>query len=55
MKKYGFATVVAGGMIAAALGLAGGAQADVGHHNWLNQIGPHVTVPQVDTTVHQSH
>jgi hypothetical protein len=27
----------------------------VSHHDWLDQIGPHVTVPHVDTTVHQSH
>lgn len=55
MKKFGFATVIASGLIAAVLGLAGPAQADVGHHVWVNNIGPHVTVPQVDTTVHQSH
>lgn len=55
MKKFGFATVVAGGMVAAVLGLAGPAQADVAHHDWINHNGAHVTVPQVDTTVHQSH
>ncbi|GAS86148.1 hypothetical protein [Mycolicibacterium brisbanense] len=55
MKKFGFATIIASGMAAAVLGLAGAAQADVSHHDWLDQIGPHVTVPQVDTSVHQSH
>jgi hypothetical protein len=55
MKKFGFATIVASGMAAAVLGLAGPAQADVSHHSWLDQIGPHVSVPQVDNTVHQSH
>jgi hypothetical protein len=27
----------------------------VDHTTWLNDIGPHVNVPQVDTSVHQSH
>jgi hypothetical protein len=54
MKKFGFATIIASGMAAAVLGLAGPAQADIEHHGWLDQIGPHVTVPQVDNTVHQS-
>jgi hypothetical protein len=55
MKKFGFATIIASGLTAAVLGLAGPAQADIGHHDWVNNIGPHVTVPQVDTSVHQSH
>ena len=72
MKKFGFATVAATGMVAAALGLAAPALAapvaetqtvlasasnlptDVSHHDWVDNIGPHVTVPQVDTSVHQS-
>ena len=32
MKKFGFATIVASGLAAAVLGLAGPAQADIGHH-----------------------
>ncbi|MGV0780989.1 hypothetical protein [Mycolicibacterium sp. XJ775] len=55
MKKFGLTAVVASGLAAAVLGLAGPASADVSHHDWLDQIGPHVTVPHVDTTVHQSH
>jgi hypothetical protein len=55
MKKFGFATIIASGLTAAVLGLAGPAQADTGHHDWVNNIGPHVSVPQVDTSVHQSH
>ena len=55
MKKLGIASVFAGALTAAVVGLAGPAQADIGHHDWLDQIGPHVTVPQVDTSVHQSH
>jgi hypothetical protein len=55
MKKFGFATVIASGLAAALLGLAGPAQADIGHHDWVNNTGPHVSVPQVDTSVHQSH
>ncbi len=55
MKKFGFATVIASGLAAAVLGLAGPAQADIGHHEWVNNNGTHVVVPQVDTSVHQSH
>ena len=54
MKKFGFATIVASGMAAAVLGLAGPAQADSSHLSWVDQLGSHVSVPQVDTTVHQS-
>ena len=55
MKKLGFATIVAGGMAAAVLGLAGPAQADIGHHAWVNDITqPQVSVPHVDTSVQQS-
>jgi hypothetical protein len=54
MKKLGFATIIASGLTAAVLGLAGPAQADIGHHDWINVIQPQVTVPQVDNTVHQS-
>jgi hypothetical protein len=54
MKKFGFASVVATGFIAAVIGLAAPAQADLGHHDWVNQIngGSSVVVPQVDTNVH---
>jgi hypothetical protein len=55
MKKLGFATIIASGLTAAVLGLAGPAQADVGHHDWINNIQPQVSVPQVDTSAHQSH
>lgn len=55
MKKLGFATIVAGGMAAAVLGFAGPAQADIDHHAFINDITPTVSVPHVDTTVHQSH
>jgi hypothetical protein len=54
MKKFGFATIVASGMAAAVLGLAGPAQADSSHLSWVDQLGSHVSVPQVDNTVHQS-
>jgi hypothetical protein len=54
MKKLGFATMIASGLTAAVLGLAGPASADVGHHDWVHVIQPQVTVPQVDTTVQQS-
>ena len=54
MSKLGLATLIAGGLTAAVLGLAGPAQADMSHYNWVNTLAQHVTVPQVDTTVHQS-
>jgi hypothetical protein len=67
VKKFGFATIIASGLVAGALGLTAPAalaavlpvssttiSADVDHHAWLDQIAPHVNVPQVDTTVHQS-
>jgi hypothetical protein len=54
MKKLGLATIIAGGMTAAVLGFAGPAQADIDHHAFINDITPTVSVPHVDTTVHQS-
>jgi hypothetical protein len=54
MKKFGLAAVIASGMTAAALGFAGGAQADIVHHDWVHDIQQQVTVPHVDTTVMQS-
>ena len=55
MKKFGFATIAASGLAAAIIGLAGPAQADLIHHDWIYDIQPQVTVPHVDTSVHQSH
>lgn len=55
MKKFGFATMIASGLAAAVLGFAGPAQADTGHHDWIYDIQPQVSVPHVDTSVHQSH
>jgi hypothetical protein len=54
MKKFGFATIAASGLAAAILGFAGPAQAGIDHHDWLHDIQPQVTVPQVDTSVQQS-
>jgi hypothetical protein len=54
MKKFGFATIIGGGLAAAVVGFAGPAQADLGHNQWANNAGQHATAPQVDTTVHQS-
>ena len=54
MKKFGFATIVAGGLAASALGFSGAAQADISHNAFINEITPTVNVPHVDTTVHQS-
>jgi hypothetical protein len=56
MKKFGLAAIAASGLAAAVIGLAGPASADTAHHDWVyNLIQPQVTVPHVDTTVHQSH
>ena len=54
IQKFGFATIVAGGLTAGALGFSGAAQADIEHHAFINDITQTVNVPQVDTTVHQS-
>ncbi|BBY58297.1 hypothetical protein [Mycolicibacterium sarraceniae] len=54
MKKYAITTAIAGAMTAAVLGLAAPAQADLGHNDWVNNIGPSATAPHVDTTVHAS-
>jgi hypothetical protein len=68
MKKFGLATIATSGLIAGVLGfaVAPAALADaapvspslittgIDHHTWLDQIGPNVNVPQVDTSVHQS-
>ena len=67
MKKLGFATIAATGLVAAVLGLAAPASAafstgltsttistDLDHHDWVHQIGPDVYVPQVSTSVSQS-
>jgi hypothetical protein len=54
MKKFGFATIIASGLTAAVLGFATPAQADLIHHDWVHDIQTQVSVPQVDTGVHQS-
>jgi hypothetical protein len=54
MKKFGFASIAATGLAAAILSFAAPAQADIGHHAWIYDIQPSVSVPHVDTSVHQS-
>lgn len=54
IQKFGFASIIAGGLAASALGFSGAAQADIDHHAFINEITPTVHVPHVDTTVHQS-
>src|SRR5260370_1677104 len=67
MKTFVFATIIASGLVAGALGIAAPAaqaavepvssttiSAGVDHHVWLDQIGPQVNVPKVDNSVHQS-
>ena len=55
MKNITFASAIATALTAAVLGLAAPAQADIGHHDWVNNNNPTAQVPHVDTTVHQSH
>ena len=50
MKKFGFATIVASCLAAAVLGLAGPAQADLGHHDWVVDIQQHAPVGSVTPT-----
>jgi hypothetical protein len=55
MKKLTFASAIAAALTAGVLGFAGPAQADIGHHDWVNNItNPAASVSHVDTTVHQS-
>jgi hypothetical protein len=49
MKKFGFATIVASGLAAAVLGLAGPAQADIGHRDWV--LDNHQTAPVNSTPI----
>ncbi len=51
MKKFGFATIVASGLAAAVLGLAGPAQADIGHHDWVVNTQQHATVGSFTPTI----
>lgn len=44
VNKVGLAGIVGGGLIAAVLGLAAPAQADVGHHAWAAQQNPSARV-----------
>jgi hypothetical protein len=50
MKKFGFATIVASGLAAAVLGLAGPAQADIGHHQWVQDIQQQANVGSTTPT-----
>jgi hypothetical protein len=53
MKKFGLAGIVGGGLLAAVLGFAAPAQADLSHNIWANQQNNgSVSAPQVDTSVH---
>ncbi|MHA3024737.1 hypothetical protein ACXPWS_31210 [Mycobacterium sp. BMJ-28] len=47
MKKFGFASVIATGFVAAIVGLAAPAQADITHHEWVHDIQQHATTGQV--------
>jgi hypothetical protein len=51
MKKFGFAGIVATGFAAAVIGLAGPANADITHHQWIHDIQQQATTGQVTSTV----
>jgi hypothetical protein len=51
MKKFGFASIVATGFAAALLGLAGPASADIGHHQWVQDIQQQATTGGATSTV----
>jgi hypothetical protein len=50
MKKFGFASIIATGFAAALVGLAAPAQADITHHQWINDIQQHASTGQVTST-----
>jgi hypothetical protein len=55
MKKIGLAGIVGGGLVAAVLGFAAPASADLGHNVWANQQNQtSASAPSVNTSVHQS-
>jgi hypothetical protein len=54
VKKFGFASAIATALTVGVLGLAAPAQADIGHHDWVNNVNSTASAPHVDTTVHQS-
>jgi hypothetical protein len=55
MKKFTLASIVGGGLVAAVVGFAAPAQADLSHNIWANQQnGTSATVPHADNSVHQS-
>jgi len=54
MKRFAVSTVLAGGLFAGLLGMAGAAHADLSDVIWNQQQQQRVYVPHVDTTVHHS-
>lgn len=51
MKKFGFAGIIATGFAAAVLGLAAPAQADIAHHQWVQDVQQQATVGSATSTV----
>jgi hypothetical protein len=51
MKKFGFASIAATGFAAALIGLAGPAQADIGHHDWVHDNQQRAQTGVVTSTV----
>lgn len=51
MKKFGFAATAATAFAAALIGLAGPANADIGHHQWVHDTQQQATVGSATSTV----
>ncbi|MDP9167958.1 MAG: hypothetical protein M3O32_18130 [Actinomycetota bacterium] len=55
MNAFALTTFVASALTAAVIGLAGPANADTGHHQWVQDMSSqsNVIVPDVDTAAHR--
>jgi hypothetical protein len=51
MKKFGIASAIATGFAAALFGLAAPANADIEHHQWIQDIQQKATVGSAQSTV----
>ena len=55
MNEFTLTTFIASALTAAVVGLAGPANADTGHHQWVQDTSSqsNVIVPSVDTAAHR--
>ena len=54
MKRFAASTLLASGLFAGLMGMAGAAHADLSDVIWYQQQQQRAYVPHVDTTVHHS-